>query len=256
MSRAGFALITVLWLITALGAAVALELGSVQLGNRVSTNRLLLSRGRWGAEGCLAIVQARWPQQRLSDTATIDLGRGTRCAWAITDPTARINVNTTDAEQLRAAGWIETSVRALMEARRQTPFESVQQLSELPGYDSTLVPLVTVLGPGTINVSAAPRRVLLALPGMTPEAVDYLLYRRSVERAVTNLDELISVVSPASQASLMNRYADLARLTTFAAPVLIVRAVGWVEGFAPRANIEVAAVPLPERLAVVMRRMW
>jgi hypothetical protein len=83
-----------------------------------------------------------------------------------------------------------------------------------------------------------------------------VLYRRSVGRPVTSLDELAAVLSPSSRAALLDRYADLARVVTFAPPQMIVRAEGWVAGFAPRATIEVTAVPLPERLAIVGRRMW
>jgi hypothetical protein len=54
---------------------------------------------------------------------------------------------------------------------------------------------------------------------------------------------------------VLNR-ADLARLATFSAPQLVVQAVGWVDGFAQRATIELLVVPLPERLAVIGRRMW
>lgn len=254
--RSGFALITVLWLIAALASVVALEIGAVRLGNQVSTNRIVLSRGRWAAEACLAIAQGRWVEHRMPDTASFDLGRGTRCSWHTDDPTTRINVNTADAEMLRALGLSDAFVRVLIDARRREPFQSIGQLSQLPGYDSTVVEQVSVLGPGSINVTAAPREVLCVLPGLTAEAVDLLLYRRSVGRPVMSLDELAAALSPSSRAALLDRYADLARVVTFAPPQLVVRARGWVEGFEPRATLEMVTVPLPERLAIVGRRMW
>src|SRR5258705_10766181 len=100
MTRKGFALLTVLWLITTLSAVVGVALATTRLGQRVTLNRIALTRGRWAAEACLAIVQARWAQHRVTDTATIDLGRGMRCAWRIEDPTARVNVNTAEREVL------------------------------------------------------------------------------------------------------------------------------------------------------------
>lgn len=254
--RRGFALITVLWLITALATLVALDVSAVRLGNQISTNRIVMSRGRWASEACLAIVQARWAQHRLSDTASIDLGRGTRCSWSTEDPTVRLNVNTADAELLRTAGWNDALVLAVLEKRKREPFQDVNQLAQLPGYDSALVGHATVLGPGSINLSVAPGPVLLALPGMTAEAVERVLYRRAVGRPITNLDELAGQLSPTSRELFLNRYGDLARLATFAPPELVVRLEGWVVGFAPRATIEVFAVPLPERLAIVGRRMW
>jgi hypothetical protein len=252
----GFALITVLWLIAALATLVALDVGVVRLGNQVSANRIALSRGRWAAEACLAIVQARWGQQRLADTASIDLGRGTRCSWSTEDPTARINVNRADGELLLAAGWNDALVRAVIERRKREPLQHVDQLAHLPGYDPAVIELATVFGPGSINLSAAPRSIIRALPGMTPEAIDQILYRRIVGRPITSLDELAASLSPPNRALLLSRYADLARLATFAPPELVVRLEGWVVGFAPRATIEVFAVPLPERLAIVGRRMW
>ncbi|MGH7530061.1 MAG: hypothetical protein ACREMN_06730, partial [Gemmatimonadales bacterium] len=71
-----------------------------------------------------------------------------------------------------------------------------------------------------------------------------------------SLDELAGSLSPPSRAALLARYADLARLTTFAPQQLIVAATGWVDGERPRSTIELVVVPLPERLAVVRRRMW
>jgi type II secretory pathway component PulK len=111
----GFALITVLWLITALATLVGLSMTATRLRNQASANRIVLARGRWAAEACLAIAQARWTQQRLPDTATIDLGRGLRCAWTVQDPTARVNFNTADPEVLQSLGLNEAFVNALID---------------------------------------------------------------------------------------------------------------------------------------------
>lgn len=254
--RGGFALLTVLWLITALSAIVGLSMVATRLGNQASANRIVLARGRWAAEVCLAISQARRAQQRLPDTATIDLGRGLRCAWTVVDPTARVNFNSADRDMLQALGLSEAFIRAVLEQRRQAPFEDLAQLTGLADFDSVAVRVGTVIGPGSVNLSAAPPAVLRALPGVTPEAVDRVLYRRRLGRPVASLDELAAELSPPGRAALLNRYADLARLTTFSAAQLVVQAVGWVEGFAPRATIELVVVPLPERLAVIGRRMW
>ena len=252
----GFALIAVLWLITALVSIVGLSLSAVRLGNQATTNRIVLTRGRWAAEACGAIAQARWAQHRFSDTATIDLGRGVRCAWRAEDPTARVNLNVADPEVLRALGAGEAFVRALVERRRRAPLEAVEEGAELPGFDSTLIGVSTVGGPGTINLNTAPGRVLAALPGLTPEAVDRLLYTREVGRPIANLDELAAQLSPPGRAALLARYADLARTTTFSSPQLELTLSGWVEGSAPRAQIELSVVPLTDRLAVVRRRQW
>ncbi|MGH2728528.1 MAG: hypothetical protein ACRDKS_16280 [Actinomycetota bacterium] len=252
----GFALITVLWLITALAALVGHSIGATRLGNQATTNRIVLARGRWAAEACQAIVQARWAQHHLADTATIDLGRGVRCSWSVDDPSSRIDINAADPEVLRALGLREGFVLALLAHRREARIEDLGQIIELPGFDSGLVNLSTAQGSGSVNLSSAPRRVLLALPGLTTEAVERILYRRIVGRPLTSIDALAAELSPPARVTLMRRYADLVRLATFRAPRLVVRAEGWVEGFVPRATIEHIIVPLPDRLAVVGRRMW
>jgi type II secretory pathway component PulK len=250
MNRRGFALLTVLWLITALSAVVGLALATTRLGQRTTLNRAALTRGRWAAEACLAITQARWVQHRLADTATIDLGRGTQCRWRIEDPTARINVNTTEREVLEQ---VVQNADSIIARRRLRPLADLDEMGEMPGLDRALL---TVDGPGTVNLSAAPPKVLLALPGMSPEAIERLFARRAVGRPVGSLDELAGLLSPGARAELLARYADLARLATFTAPQLMITADGGVGGEPARATIAIVVVPLPERLAVIRRQMW
>ncbi len=246
-SEGGFALLTVLWLVTALSAVVGVALAATRLGQRTTINRIALARGRWAAEACLAITQARWAQHRLADTATIDFGRGVQCAWQIEDPTARINVNTAEREILER---VIHNADSMVAHRRVRPIADLTQMS---GLDPTLV---TIDGPGTINLNAAPRQVLLALPGLSPEAVDRLIARREIGRRVGSLDELAGLLSPNAREVLLARYADLARLATFAAPQLKITAQGSIGDKPPRATISVLVVPLPERLAVIRRQMW
>jgi DNA uptake protein ComE-like DNA-binding protein len=254
--RGGFALITVLWLITVLATLVGISISEVRLGNQVSTNRIVLTRGHWAAEACFAIMQARWRQGKLSDTATIDLGRRVRCNWEFMDPTARINLNTADPEIIRAMDTSTRFVQAVLDARRAKQFESVAQLANLPDFDSATSDLWTVDGPGSVNLTAASQRVLFALPGLSAEAVEKILYRRTVSRPYRSVDELGADLSPPGRAALLTRYADLARLVTFSTPQLVVTVTGWVESHRPRSTIEFVVVPLPERLAVIRRRQW
>ena len=257
-NQRGFALITVLWLITVLSAAVGLALAGTRMGALTTQNRVALARGRWAAEACLAIAQARWADGRRRDTATVDLGRMTRCGWRLEDPTARVNVNLADARILRHL--LGDSLGAIvLEARRRRPVVDIEEMRAL-GVDSALAEVLTVDGPGSVNASAAPGIVLGALPGLTPEAVARIAYRRSVGRPLASLDELVGEVSPDARAALVAHYADLARSLTFAPPQLLLTASGWVGAAAPRpgglhAEVELLVVPLPERLAVIRRRM-
>lgn len=250
MNRRGFALIAVLWLVTLVSSVVGLGIAGSRLGQRTSFNRIALARGRWAAEACLSITQTRWRQRRLADTATIDLGRDVRCVWRIHDPGTRIDANTADRELLARLLGDSAHARAIVDARQAAAFVSDQQLPlDARGF-------LTVDGSGVVNLSGAPARVLAALPGMTAEAVDRVLARRTIGRPVASLDELAGLLSPSARAALLARYAELARLAVFAPARLIVTAEGWWGGAGARATIEVVAVPLPDRLAVIRRRMW
>ncbi len=266
--QGGFALLAVLWTITALSAVVGLAMASTRLGHQATVNRILLARGLWAAEACLAIAQARWAQGKLGDSAMIDLGRDTRCAWRLEDPTAGINVNTADREVVerlfsvvsRQSSVVDSFVRTLLEVRRRTPILDVSQLETFPEHDSSWAQFFTVDGPGTVNVSSAPGPVLAALPGMTPEAVERVLARRALGRPIASLDELVAELSGPARDALLARYPDLARVMTFTAPQLRLTGLGWVgssgAGEVLRSTIELLVVPLPERLAVIRRRIW
>ena len=77
MNRNGSALLTVLWLTVLLGSISASAVGIARLGAATTANRLALTRGKWAAEGCLALAQARFAETRLvSDLARTSLGAG------------------------------------------------------------------------------------------------------------------------------------------------------------------------------------
>ena len=259
MTRSGFALLAVLWVIVALTSIVALGVGGIRLGETTSANRLLLTRGHWAAEGCLGIAEGRWVAHQLADTATIDLGRRTRCAWRVDDPTARLNVNTMSTailDRLADALGVTRGVVDTIVAHR--PFQDAAQVRALVA-DSRLLPFLTVDGPGTVDVNAVPPEVLVALPGLGPEAVEVLAEGRRMGHPITSVDQLASA-TPGERPTILAHYADLAALLTFAPPQLLVTASGWVEGAGSpaglHATIETLVVPLPDRLAVIRRRVW
>jgi type II secretory pathway component PulK len=265
MSRAGFALLAVLWVLTVLAGTVGVSAAVLRTGQRATRNRVLLARGRWAAEACLAIAQGRWAQGRLADSATIDLGRSTTCRWRIEDPTAQVNVNAAPGDVLRrlqAAFRIpenqaERFTTAMLDGRRAREFWDLAAVAELPGFDPRLLPHLTVDGPGTVNANTAGAVVLAALPGLTGEAVHYLLRRRALGRPVQSLDELAGGLSAPARAELLQHYAFLAGALTFSSPQLRVTAEGWVASYGrtPAARVELLVVPLPQRLAVVRRRL-
>ncbi len=252
----GFVLITVLWLITVLTAVVGLSIAETRLENRVSINRIVLARGRWAADGCAAIARARWAEHRPGDTATVDLGHGVRCRWNVDDPARRLNVNVADPDVLRQLGLSDNVVQELVERRRRAALQSVEELHDLPGFDTTFLRFLTVESTGSVNLSSAPRRTLGSLPGLGPEAVDRLLYSRTTGAPVTSLEQLAVRLSPPARDALLAHYAYLARITTFSPPLLVLQTTGWVEGESAHTEIELFCVPMPGRLAIVRRRMW
>lgn len=263
MSRRGFALIAVLWVIAALTAIVGLAVAASRLGKQTSLNRLALTRGRWAAEACLAIAQARWAEHRLTDTETEDLGRGTHCAWRLVDVAARLNVNTANPAVLRSV--LCPSVRgpcavdSLLRARAVTAYTDLEQVAALPGLDSSALTLLTVDGSGAVNANAAPPDLLLAFAGLTPEAVAALRGQRLLGHPITSLDGLAAALSDAGRAAVLAHYGDLARELTFSAPEYELIILGWVQGAGGaeglHATLDLLTVPLPDRLAIVQRKL-
>lgn len=257
-ARRGFALLAVLWVIAALSALVGLGLGALRVGAGASANRLELMRGQWAADACLAIAQARWVGHRLSDTATIALGRETSCAWRVEDPTARLNVNTAPREVLAALALERRVIPSVMDSLvLHRPFQDTAQVRAIVGPDGALVGDLTVDGPGTIDLNRASPEIIEALPGLRAEAAEQLAEHRRLGRPVTGLDQLVSAL-PGSRPALLAHYADLSALVTFAPPQFLITATGWVGGggTALHATIEELVVPLPDRLAVIRRRLW
>src|SRR5262245_66125679 len=101
MTRRGFALLAVLWVLTALTAVTGAGLLIARIGSETTRYRVLLARAEWAREACGDILQARFaanPAIRAVDT--VDLGRNTWCLASISDPSAKLNINTAEREQL------------------------------------------------------------------------------------------------------------------------------------------------------------
>ena len=69
MSRRGFALIAVLWVVVGAGALAAAALTTARLGSSVSRNRILLLRARWAREACAEILLARYARDGVAVSA-------------------------------------------------------------------------------------------------------------------------------------------------------------------------------------------
>jgi len=258
MSRRGFALLAVLWVLTALTALVGTGLLVARLGADTTRNRVLLARAEWAREACGEILQARFavdPSVRAVEP--VNLGRGTWCRAALDDPTAKLNLNTADREalvRLFAAVGIDSSIAdSVVAARRVGAIYDIRQFQGLDSADeSRLSRFVTTRGTGVVNTNAAPPEVLRVLPGLSEEAVVVLMGRRGV-RPITNADELAGALSRSSRALLLNNYAEFVGATVFTTPQLVATIEGGVRGTPIVARTTLTTVPVPGRLAVIRR---
>src|SRR6266545_1341201 len=284
----GFALLAVLWVLTALTVLTGVALAVARTGSQTTRNRILLARAGWTREACVEILRSSPPDplsaSRRGGTPVtvgpIDLGRGTWCAARLEDPAAKLNVHLADRDALVAVlaavsprQSVDSLVDALLDWRdpdnvarpngieaqenRNGPLADVAELRYVRGFDSSVVArltgFLTTRGTGAINVNAAPRGVVATLPGISEEAIHVLLGRRMSGRPVQSADELASLLSKSARSGLLAQYPEFVRAATFAPPQLIAVVEGGVEGTPIVARATLTLVPVPGRLAVIRR---
>ena len=281
MSRRGFALLAVLWTLTAVTAFAAAVLAVARLGSATTRNRILLARAEWAREACVEILQARYAQDpSVRGLDSLDLGRRTWCGATVEDPSTKLNINVADRAALvtvlqavlRRSVAVDSLVDALLDwrdpdrvprplgaesaANRNGPFADVWELRYVGGFTdarvAALAPFLTTRGTGAINVNAAPREVLGTLPGMTDETVQRLVIQRG-STPLPSADALARLLSPAARALLLASYPEFVRAAVFAAPQLVVYVAGGVRGTPIVARVTLTTVPVSGRLAVIRR---
>ena len=116
-----------------------------------------------------------------------------RLTPGVVDEERKINVNRCDRDTLLKlhSALTREVVDALLAARAQRPFLSVEDLAALPWLDADalkrrskrapagLRSLLTVWGDGRVNVNTAPGAVLACLPGLSAEDAQMLVQYRS-----------------------------------------------------------------------------
>src|SRR5437660_2833496 len=170
MSSRGFALLAVLWTLTAVTAFTGAALTVARLGTTTTRNRVLLARAAWAREGCVEILQARYAQDgSVRHLDSVDLGRGTWCSATVEDPSAKLNPNLADRAALvivlQAVVHHPVTVDSLADAlldwrdpdavprplgdessgNRNGPFADVQELRYVRGFTDSLVARLTPL---------------------------------------------------------------------------------------------------------------
>ena len=173
---------------------------------------------------------------------------------------SRVDAGTADRIAQAAADWRDVdALRRPRGAERQDytregaavlpsdqPFRTVAEFRHVRGITNDIYrrvsPFLTVRGSGRVNLSSAPREVLLSLPGMTEESVALLTRMQRTGATLSSPAALGEQLSPGARASFERELPRLlARATTETREVEI-RASGWVPGGRMR--------PVQEALAV------
>ena len=281
MSRRGFALLAVLWTLTAITMLTGAAMAVARLGSTTTRNRVLLARAAWAREACAEILQARYgqdPSVRRLDS--VDLGRNTWCTAELDDPSVKVNLNLAERTALvtvlqavvHGSAAVDSLTDALLDwrdpdpiprpfgdessANRNGPLADVWELRYVRGFTDSrvarLAPFLTTRGTGAINVNAAPREVLGALPGTTEETVRQLLMHRG-NAALPNADALAGLLSPSARATLLASYPEFVRAAVFAPQQPVAVVAGGVRGTPLVARVTLTLVPVAGRLAVIRR---
>lgn len=281
MSRRGFALLAVLWTLTAITMLTGAAMAVARLGSTTTRNRVLLARAGWAREACAEILQARYAQDpSVRRLDSVDLGRNTWCTATLEDPSVKLNLNLADRAALvtvlqavvRRSAPVDSLVDALLDWRdpdtlprpfgtessgnRNGPLADVWELRYVRGFTDSVVGrlarFLTTRGTGAINVNAAPREVLATLPGMTEEAIGMVITHRRAT-PLPNADVLAGLLSPSGRRTLLTSYPEFVRSAVFAAPQLVGTVIGGVRGTPLVARATVTMVPVAGRLAVIRR---
>jgi general secretion pathway protein K len=289
MTRRGFALLTVLWLIAGLGAITAASLALARVGAGVSRNRILLIRAAWARNACEEILLARYAERRrVGPLDSTDLGGGVWCAAAVEEAGTRLDLNRAAPEALGQLLGNDSLADALLDWRdpddvsrphgaerewyagrgrrtpRNGPFADPAELRWVRGFDSATVqrlePLLTTSGEVTVDLNAAPAAVLASLPGLDAQAVAMILGRRASVPWQSS-DELLALLSHQSRATLLNRYQEFAghaaygRSAAYGPSRVVLRVHGAAGRPALVAGERLTVIPVPGRLAVIRREI-
>ena len=227
-----------------------------------------------------------WLDEIVADAPIL---RGTACHLTLHAAGATVDVNHADPEQLRALfvglgatpeaadslcdaldDWIDPDevprpkgaerdwyMQAGRVPPRNGPIASLAELHLVRGFDRFfgLDSLLSVES-GRIVLPRAPLVVLASLPGMSSEAVARVAEMRARGQAPSDLSNFAGTLPAAVRATLLARYADLARLTTSEPDAWLLTATASQGPRGVSATIELRLVRAGTRAAIVRRRSW
>jgi general secretion pathway protein K len=167
--------------------------------------------------------------ERFFIALPIDAGRANEIAESILD--------WRDSDNLHRLHGAEADDYLRLGSAVLPPNEKFSRLEELryvksvtPEIFARARPFLTLMGTGQININSAPRPVLLALPGMSEEAVSVLLQTRGSSQPIHSVQELSARLSSGARASLIDANPELLPLAAFETRELDVRSEGWTDG--------------------------
>jgi type II secretory pathway component PulK len=242
-ARRGFALITVLCVMS---IASAVALAATLLGRdafAAERNRIHLERALWRSVGCAARARASLDESLTAaallpggltrtwrgldgamDAAPLVAAGG--CALTLEAAGAKLDLNTASPEQLDralAAAGLEDQAMELRDAlidwrAANGPLSSIRELERVRGFESpaTLSALAALAGvdAGRISIPNAPAAVLSTVPGFTPAVVQRILGMRAAGQQIYDLLQVVGQVGASDAGEMMSRYPETVRVTT------------------------------------------
>ena len=167
-----------------------------------------------------------------------------------------------DADDFRRARGAERDDYLRAGARgmpANADFSRVDELRDVDGMTpelySRIAPFVTTLGTGQINVNAAPREVLLSLPGMGDETLAAIVRAQRARRPVGSLEELTAQLSSAARSSLVEAMGELQQRAAFESREVVVEADGWLDGSPARATAQALLARGGDAMFTIGRRI-
>lgn len=158
---------------------------------------------------------------------------GERIDAALADALAQTIMDWRDPDDFCRARGAEKDdyIKAgLAELPRNAPFESMEELLDVRGMSPAIFARIrgdlTLLGSGQINVNAAPRAVLMSLPGMTDLGAQIIARAQQSRRRITNMQELLDLLPSEARAPLEREMTTLLQRVTFVTNEVLIESEG------------------------------
>jgi hypothetical protein len=203
-----------------------------------AANRVAWEHAYWRAAGCarravaavdvalddVGVVRQADAWRRIDDLVQ-GAPRIAGCDVVIEAAGSRIDVNHASAEAIERAlasigrpDWT-SPMRDRLARRNDEPIRDLGELAELAGAESRDSVLVTLdalfsIERGRVSLATAPLPVLAMVPGFREETANALVSHREMHGPISDLGQLLPLVSRTAAARLTERFPDAVRATT------------------------------------------